>query len=312
MNIVFMGTPDYCIPSLEELYKNYNVQAVVTQPDKAADRGQKVLDTPVKRFALRNKIEVLQPERIRKDKGVYERLVELSPDIIIVIAYGQIIPRSILDIPRLGCVNIHGSLLPSYRGASPIQAALRDGLEVTGVTSMMMNEKMDEGDILIKIECPVDIKDNAGILHDKLSQISARCTVETIEGLRKGIISPEAQDHSQATYTKLISKEDGKIDWGKSACEIYNCYRAMTPWPSAYTFLDGEYIKILSLIVNETESLNEKPGRIMCVKKDFFTVACGKGSVNIDRLQIAGRKNLSFREFSNGNSIIDQNTEFEF
>jgi methionyl-tRNA formyltransferase len=306
-----MGTPDYCLPSLEEIYNHYFLSAVVTQPDKAANRGQKIINSPVKRFALKNNIPVFQPVKIRKDKDIVENLKKLSPDIIVVIAYGQIIPREILDIPRLGCVNIHGSLLPEYRGASPVQGALKDGVDKTGVTSMLMNEKMDEGDILLKIECDIDKDDNAGILHDRLSHLSARCTVETIEGLKNNSITPVPQDHRKASYTSLIRKEHGRIDWSMDCEDIYNCFRAMTPWPAAFTYVNGIYIKINSMNIVDKDCKNT-PGKVLDIEKESFVVCCGRGSVAIDNIQLSGKRSMSFRDFSNGSDIINKNTVFEF
>ncbi|MCK9224184.1 MAG: methionyl-tRNA formyltransferase [Candidatus Muirbacterium halophilum] len=311
MNVVFMGTPEYCIPTLEELLEHYFLSAIITQPDKAANRGQKIINTPVKRFALKNNIPVFQPKKIKKDKNIVEELKKLSPDIIVVIAYGQIIPREILDIPCFGCINIHGSILPEYRGASPIQNALKDGARKTGVTSILMNEKMDEGDILKIIECPIHKDDNAGILHDRLSQMSARCTIETIEGLKDKSIKPIVQNSKQATYTTLLKKEHGKIDWSLDSEELINHYKAMTPWPGAFTCFDDNYLKILSMSLGD-EKANGKPGSILSVNKDYFVVNCGNGSVAIDKIQLSGKKVMNFRDFSNGSDIINKNTVFEF
>ncbi|MFW5782812.1 MAG: methionyl-tRNA formyltransferase [Candidatus Muiribacteriaceae bacterium] len=312
MNLIFMGTPEFCLPSLEELNRHHTISAVVTQPDRKANRGHKVFSSPVKRFAERNGIDVLQPEKVRKDKSFAHKLTEYEPDIIIVIAFGQILPEKILNIPEYGCVNIHASLLPLLRGASPIQHAIIRGYEKTGVTSMMMNNKMDEGDILLQYECPVTSDETAGTLHDKLAELSARACIETIAGLERGSVRPVPQDHSGATYTSLIKKSDGKICWDDSAEEIMRCFRAMNPWPGSFTYYDGNYIKILEMTRVNEKITGYSPGEVISLS-DNIMIACGDNSaVNVSRIQLSGRRAVSVKDFLNGSDIIVKNGKFEF
>ncbi|MFA5480259.1 MAG: methionyl-tRNA formyltransferase [Candidatus Muiribacteriota bacterium] len=300
MNIVFMGTPNFCIPSLEELYKNCFIQAVVTQTDKKCDRGQRISETPVKKFALKNNIPVLQPAKIRNNEDFFQSLKKLSPDLIVVIAYGKILPQQILDIPKYGCVNIHASLLPYHRGPAPIQYSILTGDSVTGVTSMLMNEKMDEGDILHKIEYKMAADETAGTLHDKLAELSARCVVETVEKIKTGNFERIVQDHSKATYTKYITKELGLADWSKSSEVLYRVFRATVPWPGFYSYINQNYFKMVDLepLVSDVN----QPGKILNVSKDGIEISCGKGSILIKKIQIPGKKVMEVCDFLNGNN----------
>ncbi len=298
MNIVFMGTPFFCIPTLEELWRDYNVKAVVCQPDRKAHRGHKVFPCPVKNFAVSKGIPVLQPEKVRKNDQFLQKLKKYEPDIIVVIAYGQILPKSVLDVARLGCINLHASLLPKYRGASPIQFSIMNGDKKTGVTSMMMNTKMDEGDILLQHEMDISEVDVVGTLHDKLAQLSARCAVETIEGLRDKTIEPKMQDHESATYTRLIKKEDGRVKWDQDAKKVFDHYRAMTPWPGFFTYFEDKYIKIIECHKGQGSG---RPGEILKTE-NVIEIACMDGSIIVERLQMAGKKALDTKSFLNGNS----------
>jgi len=298
MNIVFMGTPFFCVPALEELCRDYNVKAVVCQPDRKANRRHKVFPCPVKNFAHSKGIPILQPENVRKDEKFLQQLKKYEPDIIIVIAYGQILPKSVLEVAPLGCINLHASLLPKYRGASPIQFAILNGDKKTGVTSMMMNTRMDEGDILLQYEVNIASNDVIGTLHDKLAQMSARCAVETIEGLRDNNITPVPQDHEKATYTRLIKKEDGRVNWKEDSKKVYDHYRAMTPWPGFFTYLEDRYLKIIECHKGDG---NGQPGEIIKVD-NIIEVACKEGSLIIERLQMPGKKAMDVKSFLNGNS----------
>ena len=241
MKTVFMGTPDIADTVLRRMLDaGIEVAAAVTQPDKVRGRGHKVSYSPVKETALEHGIEVLQPVRIRSDEEVKRRLAEIAPDVIVVIAFGQIIPQDILDIPPLGCVNIHASLLPKYRGAAPIQWAIINGETVTGVTTMQMNAGLDTGDMLLKEEVAIDPKDTGGTLTDKLGKAGASIILKTLEGLEAGTIVPQKQDDAQAgMYAKMLTKEMGRIDFTRPAAEIDRLIRGLNPWPSAYTKLNG-------------------------------------------------------------------------
>ncbi len=299
VKIVFMGTPDFAVPSLKLLLeKGYDISLVVTQPDKPAGRGKKLKPPPVKEFALEHGLKVVQPETL-KDKGFVERLKEISPDFIVVVAYGKIIPKEILEIPKYCVLNVHASLLPKFRGASPIQSALLEGEKETGVTIMKVSERLDAGDIFLQEKVQITEGDNAETLHDKLSVLGAELLIKAIEGIVSGSLQATPQDETRATYCKQISKEEGKIDWSLSAERIFNMIRAFTPWPSAYTYFRGKQLKLLKALAVECSD-SSSPGTIVRVDKDSFTVKAGKGCVKVLRVKLEGKREMDAGEFING------------
>ncbi|SMP11333.1 methionyl-tRNA formyltransferase [Desulfurobacterium pacificum] len=300
--MVFMGTPDFAVPSLKALIdKGFNVSLVVTQPDKPAGRGKKLTPPPVKVVAEKNGIPVVQPEKIKNNEEFKKLLEDISPDLIVVVAYGKILPSWLLNLPRYGCINLHASLLPEYRGASPIQSALLDGKEKTGVTVMKISEELDAGDILSQRVVPIEKNDNAETLHDKLAKVGAELLVETIPLYIKGEIKPTAQEHSKATYCTRITKEMGKIDWNEPAEKIFNKVRAFTPWPSAYTTFNGKRLKIIQAEPVDC-SFSASPGTVVKADKELI-VSTGKGCLKILRLKPEGRKEISAEEFLRGYPI---------
>ena len=244
MKIVFMGTPDFALASLDKLIDGgYEIAAVVTQPDRPKGRGKKLTPPPVKERALGAGLRVLQPERV-KDSGFIEALKELSPDIIIVVAYGQILPEEIINLPAMGCINVHASLLPKYRGAAPINWCIINGESRTGVTTMYMDKGMDTGDILLQRETEIGENETAGELHDRLAALGADLLLETLEGLQRNEVERKAQDHSAATYAPQLDRETGRVDWNSDAKSIYNLIRGTNPWPGCYTVYKGERMKL--------------------------------------------------------------------
>jgi len=300
MKIVFMGTPEFAVPSLRALAESGDeVVALVAQPDKPSGRGRKLTPPPTKQLAGELGIPVLQPSGIRTDEFVRE-LKKLNPDLICVVAYGKILPKAVLDLPRLGCINVHASLLPEYRGAAPINWAIARGEKVTGVTTMMMDEGMDTGDVLLQREMPIDDEDTGKTLSGKLSQLGAELLIETIELLRKGELRPQKQDESRATYAPLLKKEDGRIDWGKPAVEIGNLVRGMLPWPGAFTTLGGKLLKVFKVRVLEGQG---RPGEVIESQSGVLRVGTGEGTIEIEELQIEGGKRLDSKAFLAGRKI---------
>lgn len=300
-----MGSPDFAIPSLNLLYKaGENIKAVVTQPDRKKGRGLILTPPPIKIEAERMGLPVYQPERVR-EKGFINLLNSIKPDAIVVVAYGQILPVEILEIPRYGCINLHGSLLPKYRGAAPIQWAIIKGEKKTGVTTILMDSGMDTGVILLQKEIDIDPEDTAGTLSKKLSSIGADLLLKTIKGLEMGEIKPRPQDHSLATYAPLLKKEDGRIDWGKGAEEIKNLVRGMNPWPGAYTFLEGRLIKIwdVDVISGQPDEVKGETGRIIYAGKNGIMVSTGKDSILIKSLQLEGKQRTNSISFLQGHKI---------
>ena len=302
MRIVFMGTPDFAVPVLEEIIKaGHQVGYVITQPDKARNRGKKVQFTPVKEAALRHDIPVLQPEKIKNSPQTMDVLREYEPDIIVVVAYGQIIQKELLSLPRFGCVNVHASLLPRLRGASPIQHAILCGEEETGVTIMQMGEGLDTGDMLSRIKTPVGSK-NGEQLHDELSVLGAKLLAETLPKIEAGIIQPEKQDDSLSTYAGLITKQDGKVDFTQSPEVIERKIRAFDPWPGAFCTFREDSMKIWKAVVQEMATEKES-GTIIAVSDDGLDVACGGGVLRITEIQMPGKKRVSINAFLRGNQI---------
>lgn len=299
MRIVFMGTPDFSVPTLEALVKaGHEVVAVVTQPDKPKGRGKAVLMTPVKEKAMELGIAVYQPVKAR-DEAFVSVLRELAPDAMVVIAFGQILPKSILDIPAYGCINIHGSLLPKYRGAAPLQWSVLDGETETGLTTMMMDVGMDTGDMLEKLAVPMDKKETYGSIHDKLSVLGGELILSTLEKLQQGTLGRTPQDETEATYTKKITKAMGDIDWSVDAAAIERLIRGLNPWPSAYTSWEGKIIKIWDADVVSDEYPGSF-GEIVKVDKKTVLVKTGKGALSLKSLQLEGKKRMDVDAFLRG------------
>jgi len=300
LKVVFMGTPDFAVPSLKALHEaGYEIPLVITQPDKPAGRGKKITPPPVKVLAESLEIPVYQPEKVKGNEELIEKLKEISPDLIVVAAYGKILPDEILNLPKFRCINVHASLLPEYRGASPIQSALLDGKEKTGVTIMLISPELDAGDIISQREVPIEKSDNAQTLHDKLAKVGAELLVETIPLYVSGELKPVPQDSSKATYCKPITKEMGRIDWNLPAEKIFNMVRAFTPWPSAYTTFRGKRVKITKA---EPIDGTGEPGKIIKADRELV-VATGKGALKIEKLKPEGKKEISGEEFIRGYRI---------
>ena len=304
MKTIFMGTPDFSVPALERLHDEHEVLAVVTQPDKAKGRSGKLQACPVKEKALELGLTVLQPERAR-DATFTQSLRELGPEIIVVIAYGQILPKEILELPKYGCVNVHASLLPKYRGAAPIQWAVINGDKVTGVTTMLMNEGLDTGDILLKREVEIDAKETGGSLFDKLSTVGAELMLDTLTGLEKGEITPIPQDEAEATKVGLLKKSMGEMAFGGSAAGLERLIRGLDPWPGAYTYVNEKKLSVWKADVISGDFSGAVPGSIKEVAKDYIDVFCGEGVLRITELQIEGKKRMKVRDFLNGFSMDD-------
>ena len=296
MKIIFMGTPDFSVGALKALMEaGHQLQAVVTQPDKKKGRGEKVSFPPVKEEALKAGLPVYQPEKVR-DPEFIRVLKEYAPDVIVVIAFGQILPKEILTLPRYGCINVHASLLPKYRGAAPIQWAVIDGEEKTGVTTMQMNEGLDTGDLLETVEITLDPKETGGSLFDKLAREGAGLIVKTLEDIEAGIVTPKPQGEEGACYAKMLKKEMGKLDFARPAAELERLIRGLNPWPSAFTRLGGKSLKIWDAEVDDRDFDGEY-GEIVAVEKDCLVVKTGEGSLLIRELQLEGKKRMEVGKF---------------
>ena len=298
-----MGTPEFAAPSLKTLIAaGEDVAAVVTQPDKPKGRGKHLSPPPVKELALKYNIPVLQPEKIR-DEAFINIIQKLRPDIIVVIAYGKILPKAILDIPPKGCINVHASLLPKYRGAAPINWAIINGEKETGITTMLMDEGMDTGDILLTERVEIQDNDTTDSVYEKLKDIGANLLIKTISGLKKGMVRPIDQDDSYATYAPMLKKEDGRIDWAIKPEEIRNLIRGMYPWPGAYTRWEGKQLKIFKAQVASEERTSEEPGVIIKTSTDGIYVATCAGILLITELQPENKSKMSASEFIKGYKI---------
>jgi methionyl-tRNA formyltransferase len=297
LRIVFMGTPEFACPTLQRLIdRGENVVAVVTQPDRPRGRGQQMQSPPVKELATRHGIPVMQPVKVRVPEAV-EEIRSYRPDLIVVVAFGQILPKSLLDIPPHGCINVHASLLPRYRGAAPLNWAIINGETETGVTTMLMDVGLDTGDMLLKKTTPIEPDEDAQSLHDRLSLIGAETLAETINLLAEGRLVPEKQDDAMTCYAPMLKKDLGCIDWGNSPLTIRNLVRGVTPWPGAYTWLDGKLLKIFKVrAANGTGA----PGTVLTAGRNGIEVACSGGSLLIDELQLEGKRRLPAAEFLAG------------
>ena len=311
MKAVFMGTPDFAVPTLQKMIDmGIEVTAVVTQPDKAKGRGKKVIYSPVKECALAHDLRVYQPVRIRKEPEFIQTLRDMQPDVIVVVAFGQILPKEILDIPRLGCVNVHASLLPKFRGAAPIQWSIIDGEEVTGVTTMLMDAGLDTGDMLLKTEIPMDPKETGGSLHDKLAAVGGELLEKTLIGLEAGTIVPEKQDDSQAgEYARMLDKELGHIDFNQPAVVIERLIRGLNPWPSAYTYIDGKTLKIWEAEVLD-RNYGCEYGEVAEVTRNCLIIQTGIGALSVKSVQLQGKKRMDIAAFLNGYTI-EKGTRFD-
>lgn len=298
--IVFMGTPKFAVPVLEMLIEKYGVDLVITQPDKKVGRKKVLTAPPVKVIAEEKGIKVLQPEKISNDENVLSELKKLNPDIIITAAYGQLVPETILEIPKYKCINVHGSLLPKLRGGAPIQYSILEDHEKTGITIMYMVKKLDAGDMISKVEVDILDSDNYESLHDKLSIAGRDLLKETLPNIFTGNIAPEKQDDSLATFARNILREDEKIDWNKSAREIFNQVRALDPTPGAFTYLDENVLKIWSSEVVDLEEnfSSKKVGTIIKQDKKHIYLLCGENTVlKVKELQISGKKRMPVVNF---------------
>lgn len=302
MRAVFMGTPEFSVGTLDAMCKaGHEVVAVFTQPDKQKGRGKSVLMTPVKERAIELNIPVYQPEKLKEDEN-YEILKELNPDVIVVVAYGQLITKRILDLPKYGCINVHASLLPKYRGAAPIQWAVIDGEEASGVTIMKMDESLDTGDMIMKKEIALDSKETGGSLHDKLAILGANLLVEALEALENGTATYTKQDDSKMTYAKKLTKELGNIDFSMPAKEIERLVRGLNPWPSAYTTYEDKNMKIWDVEVSD-KVYEGKNGEIVDVSKNDFTIKTQDGAIIVKELQLQGKKRMDAGAFLRGTKV---------
>lgn len=304
MKIVFMGTPDFAVPPLRALTEaGYEVAAVVTQPDKPKGRGKTLLPTPVKEEALMHEIPVYQPQKVKNNPEFMDTLKEIAPDIIIVAAFGQLIPKEILELPKFGCINIHASLLPKYRGAAPIQQAVIDGEKESGVTIMQMAEGLDTGDMISKIVIPLSQEETGGSLFGKLAQAGAELLIKTLPSIEQGTAEYEKQpEESPTPYAAMITKQMGLMDFNRQACELERLVRGLNPWPSAYTFINGKTLKVWKCKVSmeETEAV---PGTVFLTDKEGIHVACGQGVLILTEVQLEGKKRMEAEAFLRGYHI---------
>lgn len=299
MRVIFMGTPDFAVPSLQALLdRGDDICAVFTQPDKPKGRGHKLQPPPVKELALRHSLPVLQPDTLR-DEAVQESIAELEPDAIIVVAYGKLLPSKVLSVPRLGCINVHGSLLPKYRGAAPIQWAVINGEKTAGVTTMFMAEGMDTGDMLLKSETEVGPEETSGELFDRLKLLGAKLLTETLDKLEQGELKAIPQDGTQATLAPLLKKEMSALDWSEPAQRIHDRIRGLNPWPCAAAVLDGKRIKLLASQVIEGEGV---PGTAYNLDGEL-AAACGRGMLRITELQADTGKRMSGKDYLLGHPL---------
>ncbi len=298
-----MGTPDFAVPTLRILIEhNYAIQAVVTQPDRPKGRGNTVVPPPVKVLARQHEIPVLQPVKIRK-KETLQQIRNLAPDVIVVIAYGQLLPNTLLEIPPLGCINVHGSLLPKYRGAAPLNWSIIRGEEETGITTMFMDEGMDTGDMLLKRTIPIGKDDTAGTLHDTLCVIGAELLLETLQELEKGSLKRIPQDHDASTYAPMLKKEDGQINWQDAAITIDRKVRGLFPWPGAYTSFQGKMVKLLKVAVEDSpaDTCDTLPGIVVALDKNIGPlIATGAGCLRILQIQPQNKKPMNCSDFCRG------------
>lgn len=301
MRVVFMGTPEFAVPTLEALLEVHEVVGVFTQPDKPKGRGKAMAFPPVKEKALEHNIPVYQPVKIREE-AVVEEIRKMEPEAIVVVAFGQILPESILNIPKYGCINVHASLLPKYRGAAPMQWSIIDGEKETGVTTMYMAKGLDTGDMILKEVVKMDPKETGETLHDKLSVLGGPLILETLRQLEAGTAPRTPQDDAKSCYASMLTKELGSIDWNKDAASIERLIRGLNSWPSAYTVWNGKTMKIWDSDVVPYEG-NEENGTVVAKDKRSFTVKCGENALQILELQLQGKKRMNTQAFLVGNQM---------
>lgn len=297
IKVVFMGTPEFSVPVLEGLIENYDVIGVVTQPDKEVGRNHEIKFSPIKEVALKNDIRVFQPVKIRNE---YEDIIKLNPDMIVTCAYGQIIPKVLLDLPKYGCINVHASLLPKYRGGAPLHRCIINGESKTGVTIMYMDEGMDTGDIISKSEVLIDINDTIGDIHDKLSILGGELLLDTMPNIINGTANRIKQNNDEATFAPVIKREDELIDFNKTSLEIYNQIRGLNPFPVAYATLDSKVVKIYSSVIKENIYTTKKNGEIVRVYEDGIGVSTGDSEIVLKEIKVEGKKKMFVRDFLNG------------
>jgi methionyl-tRNA formyltransferase len=303
LKIVFMGTPDFAVGCLKELYKaGHEIAAVVTQPDKPKGRGKELAMPPVKELAISLGLTVYQPLKAKNPEFI-DIIRKINPEAIVVVAFGQILSKELLDIPKYGCINVHASLLPKYRGAAPIQWAVIDGQKESGVTTMLMDVGVDTGDILMKSVRQLDSKETGGSLFDKLSEDGAKLIVKTLEGLEKGTVTRTPQDSSAATHAKMLDKSIGNIDFSMEADKIECLIRGLNPWPSAYTCYKDKTMKIWDADVIDKEYPDAAYGEIVAVSKNDFTVKCGRGALAVREVQLEGKKRMGCDAFLLGTKV---------
>jgi len=303
IKIIFMGTPVFSVPVLETLAQNFSVVGVVTEQDEPKGRGKKVTPPPIKVKAHELGIPVFQPKSLRKEPEgpkIVEELKKLEPDFLIVAAYGKILPKTVLDIPKIAPINVHASLLPKLRGAAPIQFAILEGHEKTGITIMLMDEGMDTGDILSQESITIELTETSQTLSEKLSTLGTKLLIETLNEYLKGSITPQKQDDSQATLTKMIKKEDGKIDWNKTAIEIEQQTRAFHPWPGTFTSWNNKYLKILPLASAVADLTSQALGTVFKTADGKIAIACGHGYIILNKIQLEGKPATNVNSFVNG------------
>ncbi|MCI5882783.1 MAG: methionyl-tRNA formyltransferase [Eubacterium sp.] len=300
MDIIFMGTPDFAVPVLETLTasEKHHVKAVITQPDKARGRSGKLIFTPVKEAALAHDIPVYTPEKV-KDPAFVEQIKQISCDIIVVVAFGQILSKEILEYPAYGCVNVHASLLPRWRGAAPIQWSILAGDEKTGVTIMQMDVGLDTGDMLAKTEIPLDGTETGESLFEELSVLGGPLLLETLDKIQEGTVQPVKQKEEDSTYAKMLTRDMGQLDFTKDALSLERTIRGLNSWPSAYTYYGGKMLKIWGAKVVEEEG-NAVPGEVVKIQKDGFFIQTGKGLLKAEQVQLEGKKKMSAGDFLRG------------
>lgn len=297
LKVIFMGTPDFSVNVLNSLIDTTNVIAVVTKPDKLVGRKRVLTESPVKRVALQNNIKVMQPIKIRDE---YEDILSLNPDVIITCAYGQFLPKEILDNPKYGCINVHASLLPKLRGGAPIHRALINGYATTGITIMHMGRKMDNGDMISQRCIDIEDSDNVGTLHDKLSVIGAELLIETLEKVVAGTAERTVQNEEDVTFGYVIKREDEHIDFNQSKKDVYNKIRGLNPWPGAYTILDGQDIKVYEAIIGDNVYEEACNGEIVICYKDGLGIKVCDGEIVIKTVKPSGKRKMSVKDYLNG------------
>ena len=302
MRVVFMGTPGFAVGTLKALLEaGHDVAAVVTQPDKPKGRGKELLMTPVKAEAVKHDIPVFQPERVRKNEEFLEELKKLAPDVIVVVAFGQLLPVSVLTLPKYGCVNVHASLLPMYRGAAPLQWVIINGEKVSGVTTMQMDKGLDTGDMLLKEEVAIEPKETYETYHDKLSVVGAQLLIKTLDGLEAGTITPVKQE-GDTCYASMIDKSLGNLDFTRPAIELERLMRGLDPAPAAYSFLDGKLLKLFGadVVDSDKEYSAQECGIITNITKNTFDITTGAGVLRVNEVQLEGKKRMDAASFLRG------------